>query len=91
MRSGVDKNRKQGVEITNWKVGDADAFEAIAPAWTDEELDIEPNESGCYDAVQEKHGVQMPEQTHKTRTYLKIKIGIEIDALTEAALFVFSA
>ncbi len=34
--------RSKGIEISHWKVGSAEAFEAIAQTWTDEELGIEP-------------------------------------------------
>ena len=64
MRLGVVKHRIKGVEITNWKVGDADAFEAIAPAWTDEELDIGPTNAECCDAEQEH--VQLSHKNNKT-------------------------
>ena len=34
--------RSKRIEISHWKVGGAEAFEAIAQTWTDEELGIEP-------------------------------------------------
>lgn len=43
------KKDKKGIEISHWKVEGTDAFEAIPPAWTDEELDIGPNKEDIYD------------------------------------------
>jgi hypothetical protein len=34
--------KSKGIEISHWKVGNTEAFEAISQTWTDEELGIEP-------------------------------------------------
>jgi hypothetical protein len=38
------KKSKKGIEISHWKVNGTDAFSAIDPAWSNEELGIEPQE-----------------------------------------------
>ncbi len=34
--------KSKGIEISHWKVGNTETFEAISQTWTDEELGIEP-------------------------------------------------
>lgn len=46
------KKAKKGIETSHWKVDGTDAFAAIAPGWTDEELDIWPNDNDVYDTEQ---------------------------------------
>jgi len=46
------KKTKRGIEISHWKVENTDTFDSIAPAWTDEELDIGPIKEDFIDADQ---------------------------------------
>ena len=55
------KKAKRGIEISHWKVYGTDAFAAITPGWTDEELDIGPNKEECYDDDQ----INMDDQTQE--------------------------
>ncbi|MGC1454560.1 MAG: hypothetical protein WA946_05165 [Nitrospirota bacterium] len=43
------KKAKKGFEISHWKVNGTDAFAAVTPGWTDDELDIGPNNDNLYD------------------------------------------
>ena len=46
--------RSKGIQISHWKVGEADTFKAIAPEWTNDELGI----SECDDTQKEYDDTQ---------------------------------
>jgi hypothetical protein len=59
------KKVKSGIEISHWKVNGTDAFAAITPAWSDEELDIGLNKEDLYDD-QDNTNAQAQEINNKT-------------------------
>jgi len=46
------KKTKRGIEISHWKVQGTDAFAAITPGCTDDELDTGPNDDDIFDTEQ---------------------------------------
>ncbi len=61
----VNEKAKRGIEISRWKVEGTDAFAAISPEWTDEELDRGLNNNECYDAEVTRGSKPDPEENHK--------------------------
>jgi hypothetical protein len=68
----------KGIEISHWKVGDAEAFEAIAQTWTDEEMGIEPEARSNKSEQEELDEIAQCANCSRARSYLlriKSRIG----------------
>jgi len=64
------KNRKKIIEISRWKVEDADGFQAMDPMETGEE----PETAECYNIEEEAHdGAHSQNKTGKRKDTTKSK------------------
>lgn len=62
------KKSKKGIEISSWKVGDADGFQAMDPVQTSEDTGI----AECYDFEEEHDATQKQKEGHKEKGVSKI-------------------
>jgi len=64
------KDRKKIIEISRWKVEDADGFQAIDPVETGEE----PETAECYNIEEDEHDdAQNQRKTYKEKATAKSK------------------